>query len=93
MSDSSTNHINALFPFVAVLDDMRTRFRDCQAYFEDSVSNPTEYLDSNVLGVPTEREGSVLIQGLPVYRSLFVRNAQAYRARHVSAETVDSMEQ
>jgi hypothetical protein len=81
------HNANTLFLIVAVLDDMRTRFRDCHAYFDDSVSSPTEYVEYNVLGVPTEREGSVLIQGLPVYRSLFVRNAQAYRVRNAIPET------
>lgn len=37
-----------------------------------------EYQMENQLGVPTEREGSVLVRGLPVYRTLFKRNARVY---------------
>ena len=37
-----------------------------------------EYGMENPLGVPTEREGSVLVRGLPVYRTLFKRNAIAF---------------
>jgi tRNA (guanine-N7-)-methyltransferase len=37
-----------------------------------------EYRMENPLGVPTEREGSVLVRGLPVYRTLFKRNAIAF---------------
>ena len=64
----------------AVLDDMRERFRECDAYFTDALDDANKYLDDNVLGVPTEREISVLKQNLPVYRSLFTRNDQEYQA-------------
>jgi tRNA (guanine-N7-)-methyltransferase len=37
-----------------------------------------EYGMENPLGVPTEREGSVLVRGLPVYRTLFKRNSIAF---------------
>lgn len=59
---------------------MRLRFRECDTYFTDSIERVDEYLPDNVLygGVPTEREASVLVQGLPVYRALFVRNANAH---------------
>lgn len=57
----------------AVLDDMRERFREASLYFEDQVQDVKEYYPENVIGVPTEREISVLEQDLPVYRALFVR--------------------
>ena len=47
-------------------------------YFTDTVTSASEYLQDNILGVPTEREQSVLDKGLPVYRSLFKRSDQAY---------------
>ena len=55
----------------SVLDDMRERVEQCPL-FDDTL--PGEYLAENVLGVPTEREVSVIKKGLPVYRALFVRN-------------------
>jgi len=57
----------------AVLDDMRERFRSESRYFQDQIDNVTEYYPDNILGIPTEREVSVLVQDLPVYRALFVR--------------------
>lgn len=61
-----------------VLDDMRSRFEDCPEYFEDCRAG--EYIQENPLGVPTEREVSVLEKGLPVYRSLFRRNGKGFDA-------------
>jgi hypothetical protein len=52
---------------------MRERFREASIYFEDQVEDVHEYYPDNVIGVPTERELSVLKQDLPVYRALFVR--------------------
>lgn len=57
----------------AVLDDMRAKFREHDVYFCDTLEDPTNYLDENIFGVPTERETSVLERGLPCYRALFTR--------------------
>jgi tRNA (guanine-N7-)-methyltransferase len=54
----------------SVLDDMRLQFRE-SPHFQDALSEEDEYLPGNVWGIPTERELSVLKQGLPVYRALF----------------------
>ncbi|KAL3909939.1 MAG: hypothetical protein SGILL_007889 [Bacillariaceae sp.] len=61
----------------SVLDEMRLQFRDQSQYFADSFESLEEYLEDNVLGIPTEREVSVLEKGLPVYRSLFTRTDEA----------------
>jgi tRNA (guanine-N7-)-methyltransferase len=63
-----------------VLDDMRGRFRACDRYFVDTLSDVNEYVADNVWGVPTERETSVLVRGLPVYRATLVRSDHAYVA-------------
>lgn len=61
-----------------VLDDMRDRFREHgEKWFADQLEDAGEYLEENPLGVPTEREVSVLKKGLPVYRALFRRNDAA----------------
>jgi hypothetical protein len=52
---------------------MRQRFREWDTYFVDRIANPTEYLNDNILQIPTEREVSVLERGLPVYRCVFTR--------------------
>ncbi|KAL7431859.1 hypothetical protein ACHAXH_002609 [Discostella pseudostelligera] len=39
-----------------------------------------EYAMANPIGVPTEREKSVLAQGLPVYRTMFRRNGIAFES-------------
>ena len=69
----------AFYFATVVLDDMRERFRECDAYFADTVDDVEEYLLDNTLGVPTEREISVLEKDLPVYRALLVRNDRPYR--------------
>jgi tRNA (guanine-N7-)-methyltransferase len=61
-----------------VLDDMRMRFREYPVYFQDTLEDTAAYLPQNVLGVPTEREVSVLGKELPVYRALFTRTAEDY---------------
>jgi tRNA (guanine-N7-)-methyltransferase len=61
-----------------VLDDMRERFRTASSYFQDQVESEQEYWPHNILGVPTERETSVLKQDLPVYRALFTRTDRPY---------------
>jgi len=57
----------------SVLDDMRERFREAPTKFQDQVDDIEEYYPENIIGIPTEREVSVLKQGLPVYRALFIR--------------------
>ena len=39
-----------------------------------------EYRMENPLGIPTEREVSVLKKGLPIYRTLFKRNGIQFGA-------------
>lgn len=56
-----------------VLDDMRERFREFSEYFEDEVEDAEEYMPTNPLGIPTEREVSVIDKDLPVYRTIFRR--------------------
>jgi tRNA (guanine-N7-)-methyltransferase len=62
----------------SVLDDMRLKFRENTRYFTDTAESADEYLEDNPLGVPTEREDSVLKKGLPVYRSLFTRTSESH---------------
>jgi tRNA (guanine-N7-)-methyltransferase len=64
----------------SMLDDMRFRFRESPVYFKDSLEDMTEYVPDNMMGVATEREVSVLKQGLPVYRCVFTRTAEPYVA-------------
>jgi len=59
----------------SVLDDMRFQFRLQETYFSDNVEDIEEYLEENVVGIPTEREVSVLEKGLPVYRTTFTRTS------------------
>jgi tRNA (guanine-N7-)-methyltransferase len=59
----------------SVLDDMRLQFRLQETYFSDDVENVEDYLEENVVGIPTEREVSVLDKGLPVYRTTFTRTS------------------
>ena len=70
-----------------VLDDMRQQFRSAdskdpnclnECYFTDSVPDIDQYISENSLGVPTEREQSVINQDLPVYRSLLRRSHCPY---------------
>jgi len=68
---------------------MRERFRECDAYFVDTVEDVEEYLLDNTLGVPTEREISVLEKNLPVYRALLVRNDRPYRPSSGNSEDED----
>eukprot|EP00566_Odontella_aurita_P018940 CAMPEP_0113528856 /NCGR_PEP_ID=MMETSP0015_2-20120614/2071_1 /TAXON_ID=2838 /ORGANISM="Odontella" /LENGTH=315 /DNA_ID=CAMNT_0000427423 /DNA_START=205 /DNA_END=1152 /DNA_ORIENTATION=+ /assembly_acc=CAM_ASM_000160 len=58
-----------------VFDDMREKLREHgEDYFHDVLTDFGMTLDENPIGVPTEREVSVLDQGLPVYRTIFRRN-------------------
>lgn len=61
-----------------VLDDMRERFREYDQYFQDEIEDITEYMPENFIGVPTEREVSVLDKDLPVFRTILRRTAAAY---------------
>lgn len=58
-----------------VLDDMRERFREKAEYFEDQVERVEEYMEENIMGIPTEREISVLNRDLPVFRTVFKRTS------------------
>jgi hypothetical protein len=68
-----------------VLQDMQQVFEEetCSAsrYFTKLWNHTSYTADDNLLHVPTEREASVLKQGLPVYRTLFVRNSVPYDAK------------
>jgi tRNA (guanine-N7-)-methyltransferase len=57
----------------SVLDEMRKQFRCHENLFVDTVESEDDYVERNILDVPTEREVSVLERGLPVYRSVFKR--------------------
>lgn len=65
-----------------VLDDMRDRFAEVPKYFAlAGVHQDNEYLPDNPLGVPTEREVSVLQKDLPVFRVLFQRTETLYEPK------------
>lgn len=57
----------------SVLDEMRIQFREQPEYFQDTYESLTDYETENIIGIPTERETSVLERELPVYRSIFTR--------------------
>lgn len=48
-------------------------------YFVDMIEDLDEYMEVNPIGVPTEREISVLENDLPVYRTVFRRTANAWK--------------
>ncbi|VEU44713.1 unnamed protein product [Pseudo-nitzschia multistriata] len=56
-----------------VLDEMRLQFREQAEYFQDAHESVEEYIPENILGIPTEREISVLERDLPVFRATFTR--------------------
>jgi tRNA (guanine-N7-)-methyltransferase len=62
-----------------VLDDMREKFREYDLYFQDEIESVEEYMPENFIGVPTEREISVLDKDLPVFRTILRRTAAAYQ--------------
>lgn len=72
------------------LEGMRERFveDDGKAYFDECSDGNTdddggeqqEYGMRNPLGIPTEREVSVLKKGLPVYRTLFKRKGNVFKS-------------
>lgn len=59
----------------SVADEMRESFREHSDLFQDELDDLTAYHDTNLIGIPTEREVSVLDRGLPVFRSVFKRTA------------------
>ena len=61
----------------SVLDEMRLQFREQSEYFQDSEESAEKYIPENILGVPTEREISVLERDLPVFRAKFQRTDTA----------------
>lgn len=63
-----------------VLDEMRLEFRECTDYFEDELQDETEYMPENFVGVPTEREVSVLEKDLPVFRTIFRRTEAPFQS-------------
>ena len=61
-----------------LFDDMREKFREYGAeLFDDTVADFEKFLPKNPVGVPTEREISVLDQDLPIYRTTFRRTGKA----------------
>lgn len=63
-----------------VLDNMRETILEFGSeYFVDLIDDPDEYMEENPLGVPTEREVSVLDQDLPVYRTIFRRTGKEWQ--------------
>eukprot|EP00546_Thalassionema_frauenfeldii_P018211 CAMPEP_0178907432 /NCGR_PEP_ID=MMETSP0786-20121207/7370_1 /TAXON_ID=186022 /ORGANISM="Thalassionema frauenfeldii, Strain CCMP 1798" /LENGTH=212 /DNA_ID=CAMNT_0020579235 /DNA_START=341 /DNA_END=979 /DNA_ORIENTATION=+ len=58
-----------------VLDDMRLQFREFNEYFRDELDHVDEYMPDNYIGIPTERETSVIKNGLPVFRTVFKRTS------------------
>jgi tRNA (guanine-N7-)-methyltransferase len=77
----------------SVLDDMRNVFLEMSPpqYFElDTVLHKDhDYLPQNPLGVPTEREVSVLDKHLPVYRVLLRRTQTVYQEEDATASDND----
>lgn len=68
-----------------VLDEMRQSFLEYGSNYFIDTSSEGEYIQENPIGIPTEREVSVLERGLPVYRCLFRRNNVAYPSSLSSA--------
>lgn len=61
-----------------LFDDMREKFREYGAeLFVDAVEDFDKFIPENPIGIPTEREISVLDQDLPVYRTIFRRTGKA----------------
>lgn len=48
-------------------------------YFIDTIQDLDEYMEENPIGVPTEREVSVLDKDLPVYRTVFRRTSAEWK--------------
>jgi tRNA (guanine-N7-)-methyltransferase len=84
-----------------VLDSMRLQFINYKpAYFTDDTENTEKqrcgninaefgnYLTTNIIGVPTERERSVMTKGLPVFRALLSRSSIPYQKSPVEVNQV-----
>lgn len=71
--DDGSFHVLIQSDVREVFDDMRMKFRTRVEYFEDIVPDFDDTLQDNPMAVPTERELSVLKQGLPIYRTAFRR--------------------
>lgn len=63
-----------------VEDDGKTYFDECSDDNNDDGGERQDYGMRNPLGIPTEREVSVLRKGLPVYRTLFRRNGIVFES-------------
>ena len=73
------------------LEAMRDKFveEDGLVYFDEHtddvadkvVADEQEYALANPLGIPTEREVSVLNNDLPIYRTLFIRNDVSFPSK------------
>lgn len=73
------------------LEAMRDKFveEDGLVYFDENtddiddkdVEDEQEYALANPLGIPTEREVSVLNNDLPIYRTLFIRNDVSFPSK------------
>jgi len=74
-----------------VLDDMRLTFRQHTNYFQDMVDNLEEYIPKNPVGIPTEREVSVLEKNLPVFRCVFRRNRVPYSTTTTASSSSSSI--
>jgi tRNA (guanine-N7-)-methyltransferase len=59
----------------SVLDGMREQFREVPELFQDEREALDDYVEENIIGIPTERETSVIEKGLPVYRAVFKRTS------------------
>jgi len=57
------------------LDDMRFQFREFNEYFKDDLDDVNEYIPENYIGLPTERELSVIKNDLPVFRAILRRTS------------------
>eukprot|EP00957_Ditylum_brightwellii_P086523 6583028-Ditylum_brightwellii.AAC.1 len=68
---------------------MRERFREQSIYFEDEIESVEEYMDVNPLGVPTERELSVLKKDLPVFRTILRRTSVPFDATAMVDEGIE----
>jgi tRNA (guanine-N7-)-methyltransferase len=63
----------------SLLDDMRGRFREQPQYFEDQIEDEKDYMELNIMEIPTEREISVMNRDLPIFRTVFKRTSTLLR--------------
>lgn len=76
---SSLPSMHVRVPFILIQSDvkevaeeMRRSFRD-EPRLQDLTEDFEDWIAHNPLGVPTERENLTLSQGLPVYRTVFLK--------------------